>query len=145
MTGETDLPTLLAMLEPELDAATYVFTTFPEYPDLPLEPVAMIQEPEGWTLIVRQDRACEHNLVVTFPCRRITLKVHSSLAAVGMMAAVARALADAGISCNPVAGYHHDHLFVPEKDAEGALMAIRQLSSTAGHHANCVTVPADKQ
>ena len=59
--------------------------------------------------------------------RRITLTVHSSLEAVGLTAAVATCLAQAGISANVVAAYHHDHVFVPEADAETAVQALRQL------------------
>jgi hypothetical protein len=61
--------------------------------------------------------------------RQVTLTVHSSLAAVGLTAAVSRALADAGIACNMVAGYYHDHAFVPEADAGAALAALARLSA----------------
>ena len=55
--------------------------------------------------------------------------VHSSLAAVGFTAAFARALAQAGISGNVVAGVHHDHVFVPVDDAQRALEALHALSN----------------
>ena len=128
MSGETDLQTLLSQLDPVLDDVPYAFTTSPDGPDLSLEPVAIVHEAEGWTLVIPQTVAQRRGLATTFPCRRVTLTVHSSLAAVGMMAAVSRTLADAGISCNPVAGFHHDHLFVPEADAGRAIRAIRKLS-----------------
>ena len=44
------------------------------------------------------------------------------------MAQIAVALARAGISCNPVAGYFHDHVFVPEAEAQKALETLRELS-----------------
>ena len=43
----------------------------------------------------------------------ITLDVHSSLESVGFLAAVSARLAAAGIPCNAVSAFHHDHLFVP--------------------------------
>lgn len=46
----------------------------------------------------------------------------------GLTAAVSRALADAGLSCNVVAGFHHDHLFVPYEDAEHAVEILRRLA-----------------
>ena len=62
----------------------------------------------------------------------ITLEVHSSLAAVGLTAAFAGALAQANISCNVIAGYYHDHLFVARDDAERALSTLRALAASAG-------------
>jgi hypothetical protein len=53
---------------------------------------------------------------------------------VGLTAAVATALARENISCNVVAAYHHDHLFVAQTDAERALGALLALSAEAGGH-----------
>ena len=55
--------------------------------------------------------------------------MHSSLAAVGLTAAFAKALAGEGISCNVIAGFHHDHLFVAEADAERALTRLQRLAA----------------
>ena len=41
---------------------------------------------------------------------------------------VAEALARSGISCNVVAGFHHDHLFVPHADASRARDALELLT-----------------
>ncbi|MFL0711957.1 MAG: ACT domain-containing protein [Microcella pacifica] len=59
----------------------------------------------------------------------MTLRVHSSLDAVGLTAAVAAALTENGISCNVMAGAFHDHLFVPAARLEDALVALKQLSA----------------
>ena len=56
--------------------------------------------------------------------------MHSSLSAVGLTAAFATALGDAGISCNVLAAYHHDHILVPAEDAERALETLRELART---------------
>ena len=58
----------------------------------------------------------------------ITLDVHSSLEAVGLTAAVSAALAEENISCNVVAAYYHDHLFVPVADAERAMETLMRLT-----------------
>ena len=112
MTGERDLRTLLADMEPELKTGRYVFTTTTQVPD-DAAPVALVREPEGVTLVIDQDQADGFGLSYEYVAAMITLRVHSSLEAVGLTAAVSQRLATAGISCNVVAGYFHDHLFVP--------------------------------
>ena len=88
-----------------------------------------VREAEGWTAVVPQARAAAAGLGYEGVYRRITLTVHSSLEAVGMLAAVARALADAGVACNAVSGRYHDHLFVPAARAEDALAALQRLGA----------------
>lgn len=58
----------------------------------------------------------------------ITLTVHSSLLAVGLTAAIARVLGGEGVSCNVVAGFYHDHIFVPVGDAGRAMRALERLA-----------------
>jgi hypothetical protein len=85
---------------------------------------ALMRETEGITLILPADVAGAHGYAVALTMRLITLNVFSDLEGVGLTAAVAHALTDAGVSCNVVAAYHHDHIFVPEADAERALDAL---------------------
>ena len=54
--------------------------------------------------------------------------MRSSLDAVGLTAAVSRQLTEHGISCNVVAGYFHDHLFVPLDRGQQALDLLRALA-----------------
>ena len=58
----------------------------------------------------------------------VTLRVHSALEAVGLTAAVATCLGAAGLSCNVVAGFHHDHLFVPHERGAECVELLRELS-----------------
>lgn len=126
MTGERDLSKLLAGLHPELSDEIYVFVSVPEKTDITsLNPLLQYREEEGVTLILTQDEADQNNLPSVFPCRRITLKVHSALDASGLIAAVSAELAKKNIPMNPVAGYYHDHLFVPEAVAEDAMATLR--------------------
>lgn len=48
------------------------------------------------------------------------------------MARVAAVLAAEGIGCNPVAGYFHDHVFVPEDRLGDALAALKALARASG-------------
>ncbi len=130
MSGETRLETLLAAMRPRLHPEVYVFaTTAAAYDAAALAPLLVFQESEGTTLIVTRAAAEAAGLAHEFPCRRITLEVHSALEAIGFIAAVAARLAEAGIGANPVAGFYHDHLFVPEDRAEEALAALEALAS----------------
>lgn len=137
--GETDLAKMLANLQPELEPTPYVFCTLPDdqFHALSLETRGMFRELEGVTVIVAQPQAQEHSLAFegSFAC--ITLRVHSSLQAVGLIAAVAARLAEAGISLNPVAGYYHDHLFVPwDRRGEAMALLLELQRPTYRHDAN---------
>ncbi|MBZ9671356.1 ACT domain-containing protein [Mesorhizobium sp. ES1-3] len=130
MTGETDLRKLLASMTPQLLPGSYVFATLA--PDMPipagLEPVMRFREREGTTLIVTEEAARKAGLTASFRCRMITLNVHSSLEAVGFLAAITARLAAAGMGVNPVSGFYHDHLFVPAGRAKEAMEVFRELS-----------------
>jgi hypothetical protein len=89
--------------------------------------VATIREAEGWSLIVDEAEARTRGWHIHARCAWISLRVHSDLHAIGLTAAVAQALAAAGIACNVVAGALHDHLFVPVDQAERALAILRGL------------------
>lgn len=67
-----------------------------------------------------------------FPCRLITLEVHSSPEAVGFLAVILPALARAGVGVNPVSDFFHDHLFVPANRAEDTLAILERLAKEAG-------------
>ncbi len=129
MAGERDLQRLLRGMAPRREPGTYVFTTVPG-PDAPpgLAPFATVREDEALTLVVRREEADRAGLPYHYLAARITLLVHSDLAAVGLTAAVSTALTGAGISCNVLAGYHHDHLFVAEDDADRALSVLQDLT-----------------
>lgn len=127
MSGETDLATLLASMEPELRPGEYVYVVVDDLDGV--EPEATVREPEGLSAVLTRERADALGLPYDYVAAWITLRVHSALAAVGLTAAVSRALAQAGLSCNVIAGYHHDHLLVPAGCGEEALAVLRRLSS----------------
>lgn len=135
MSGETNLEVMLSTLKPLLDDQDYVFVSIrqddPVHEQLSdLVPVAMVLEHEGKTLVLPDHEADAHQLAYEATYRRITLSVHSSLLAVGLTASVSTVLASEGISANMIAGYYHDHLFVPSSQADQAMNALRTLSGT---------------
>lgn len=129
--GERNLATLLQKMAPVLLPQEYVFcaagagalTDF-----VHLAPVATFLEREGMTLVLTRASAEGAGYSCEQPMRCITLNVHSDLAAVGLTAAVAGALAEAGISANVVAAYYHDHVFVPAASADEALSILQALT-----------------
>ncbi len=130
MSGELDLGALLRTVSARLVDGVFVFATIPDdaVPD-GIAPRMMFREAEGTTLILRQSEAEAAGLAYEFPCRMITLDVHSSLEAVGFIAYIATALAEKGMGVNPVSGFYHDHLFVPDGREQDALRVIEQIAA----------------
>lgn len=129
MTGERDLDAMILGMSPSLDPKKYCFLTVPKgaHPNASVR--MRFKEPEGDTLILCEVEAARLNLNPStfFAC--ITLTIHSDLEAVGLTAAFATCLAKAEIPANVVAGYYHDHIFVPYDLANAAMNALRALSS----------------
>ena len=127
--GQRDLRRLIAGMRPELLPGVYVITSVPEgTASTPSRPFAIVREEEGLTLVLTQQEADQAGLRYDYLAACITLRVHSDLAAVGLTAAVSTALASAGISCNVIAGHHHDHLLVPRDRSLEALRLLERLA-----------------
>lgn len=127
MSGETDLTLLLRSMEPHLWERPLIFCSVDPatYERLEISPIGMFREREGITLILEQEQADQAQLPYTDLWACITLNVHSSLTAVGFIAAIGRKLAAAGLSVNPVSAYYHDHLFVLWGERERALSVLQ--------------------
>lgn len=130
MTGERDVERLQRHMAPRLHPETFVYCTFPDFL-LPagINPICTFREAEGLTAIVERSEADRADVPHVFEARLITLTVHSSLDAIGFLATVATGLAKAGIPCNAIAAYHHDHLFVPRHLADDAMLLLVSLAS----------------
>jgi len=130
MSGETNLQALLKTMSPKLNQGDYVYCTVTTLNNIdPKEIIGLFKEEEGWTVILNKQLADKLNLGYTYVAAWITLTIHSSLEAVGLTAAFATALGNEGISCNVVAAYYHDHIFVAKGDAEKAMVALQKLST----------------
>ena len=129
MSGETNLSVLLKTMTPELNEGDYVFCSVPDAAQInSADVLCTFREKEGVTIIVGKQVADSLNLSYHFTASWITLTVHSSLQAIGLTAAFSNALAGAGISCNVVAAFYHDHIFVAKEDAQKAMETLRNLS-----------------
>lgn len=131
MSAITDLDTLLGSMSPCASDGLFVFCCIADGRygmHAELAPVASFQEQEGLTLVLPQQAADRAGLAYEGVFSMITLNVHSSLAAVGLTAAVAAELTRAGISANVLAACFHDHIFVPAARAAEALAALNALA-----------------
>ena len=125
--GETDLRVLLTAMRPHALPGEWFFGTVPL--GTAVTAAATVREPEGLSVVVDRREAERLGLSTTHAYRWITLRVHSSLEAVGLTAAVSAALTEHDISCNVIAGAFHDHVLVPARFLEAAIMALEQLSA----------------
>ena len=130
MTGETNLTTLLKNMTPVLNKGDYVYCAVSSLLSIYTANIlGLFKEAEGFTIILKKEMADQLQLEYSYIAAWITLNIHSSLAATGLTAAFSTALAQEGISCNVVAAYYHDHIFVAKKDADRAMEALRKLST----------------
>lgn len=129
MSGEKDLAILLKTMKPQHNAGDYVFCVANDLTNIKMSDVLLLfKEREANTIIIKKEIADSLNLPYTFVAAWITLNVHSSLEAVGLTAAFSTALAANNISCNVVAAFYHDHIFVDKKDIDKAMQVLHELA-----------------
>ncbi|HZH64679.1 MAG TPA: ACT domain-containing protein [Flavisolibacter sp.] len=129
MTGESNLNILLNTMKPKLNDGEFVFCTLKDLALVDLKGIVLLfKEEEAMTIIVKKETADALNLGYSFIASWITLTVYSSLEAVGLTAAFSSALSEGGISCNVVAAFYHDHIFVDRKDAKKAMEILNRFS-----------------
>ncbi|HWL45859.1 MAG TPA: ACT domain-containing protein [Ilumatobacter sp.] len=129
MAGETDLAAMLATLTIERRPDAYTFVTGSEWQALASAAAATIVEVEGPTYVATVTDCRRLGAPVGFEAAWLTVTVHSSLEAVGLTAALSGAMAHAGIACNLLAAFHHDHLLVPWERADEAVAVLAALRS----------------
>ncbi|WP_125722606.1 ACT domain-containing protein [Flavobacterium ustbae] len=128
MSGEKDLGIILKNLNPILNEGRYVYCSLNNIDNIPFSKILFLfKENEGITVILKKEDADQLNLDYSYVAAWITFKIHSSLEAVGMTAAFSKILGEANISCNVVAAYYHDHVFIDEKDAECAMKTLKRI------------------
>jgi hypothetical protein len=128
MSGIKNLRTLIKSMEPVLNKGAYVFTTVTNNQVARSETLFEFKEEEGTTIVLEQSKADELGLSYEYISSWISLKIHSSLDAVGLTAAFSTELTKYNISCNVVAGYYHDHIFVDQKDGQKAIAILADFS-----------------
>ncbi|PSL21262.1 ACT domain-containing protein [Shimia abyssi] len=125
---------MIAGMTPQLRPEVFVFSTLTDLDQArDLLPVAFsaTREEEGLSLVLPIKVAQDAGHATDQPMHCITLNVYSALDGVGLTAAVASALAAKNIPCNMIAGYHHDHVLVPDDRSAQALSVLQTLQSAA--------------
>jgi len=130
MAAESNLQTLIKSMKPVLNHGNYVCCTVDKLDTIAIQDiVSFFREEEGYTIVMPKDEADRLKIEYSYVAAWITLTVHSSLNAVGLTAAFSNALAAQGISCNVIAGFHHDHIFVAIEDAQKAMVVLQGLAA----------------
>lgn len=126
MTGELDLKTLLREMNPILRDGEFIFGVVSSLQQAAaLDPLGVFHEREGYTVILEKGQADAHGIAYSAVWAWIEISIHSSLEAVGFLAAMSAALTQAGISSNVVSAFYNDHVFVQAHAAQQALAALQ--------------------
>ncbi|PID97929.1 MAG: hypothetical protein CSA82_01905 [Actinobacteria bacterium] len=125
----SDFDQILASLDPQPEGS-YVYATMESLPE-DVTPFAYVHEDEGVTVILPIEEARSLGLALDETYARITLRVHSALNSVGLTATIAQTMASRSLTCNVIAGYYHDHIFVQEDRVEEACALLEELALTA--------------
>lgn len=115
-------------VNPFLHPEETVFCFVSDFHSIPFAQILFyFKEEEGHTIVLSKKTADDLKLEYTYIAAWITLRIHTELSMVGLTAQFSTALANEGISCNVVAAFHHDHLFVDYNDKDKAMEVLSSL------------------
>ena len=111
-----------------LNRGEYVFCFIEDIDKISMNNIiCSFKESEGYSIIISKEEAIKNNLPFYFVSAWITLEIDSTLDSIGLTSAFSKKLTKAGISCNVIAAYHHDHIFVPYLDKHKAMEILSDM------------------
>ena len=123
--GETDLAAMVSALAVHRRPGVFAYIAVEvPTPGLIAAAHAVVKEGRLTTIVLPVEAAERSGQATDAQFAWLTLTVQSSLDAVGLTAVVSARLAEIGIPCNVLAGYHHDHLLVPVDRVDDAISAL---------------------
>lgn len=132
MPQDAVLNSQLVGLSPALSDGIYTFVTLRDGALPPnTHPKMIFLEDEGTTFVLLRSEAEDAGLAFDFPCRIITLRVHSSPQAAGFLARITTALAKHDMALRVISGCYHHHLFVPLGREKEAMRVLTELADLA--------------
>jgi hypothetical protein len=126
MSMETQLPALLLGAKPEVREGVFVLVAGEVPPQL--RQLGRVTTNGVRSIILSKAEADAAGLRYPFVASWITVRIHSTVTAARLTNTVVEALQAAGIRCVVVAGFAHNHLFVPENRTEEALAVLAGVS-----------------
>jgi uncharacterized protein len=131
MSGQTNLSEVLKTLNVTCDNLEYGFATVKDKQiDITGQVLGVFEESEGKTIIATTEYLEVNNLQHEGSYAKLTIELHTSLELVCLTATLAQKLAENKIPVNVIAGYYHDHLFVPYGLRQNAINAISNLAAS---------------
>ncbi len=124
-----NLDQALVELSPRV-TGEFVFVSLDSVP-ADLDVFASIQEDQGVTVIMDAQAAKDRDWEEQPVFAKITCGAPTALTSVGLTAMITQTIASRGIPCNVIAGFHHDHLFVPTERSAEVLGLLQSLSEQA--------------
>ena len=111
-----------------LNKGEYVFCSIIDINKISMNNIiCSFKESEGYSIIISKEEATSNNLPFYYISAWITLNIDSTLDSVGLTSSFSRELSKVGISCNVIAAYHHDHIFVPYLDKHKAMKILSDM------------------
>jgi uncharacterized protein len=125
MSGQKNLAEVIKSLKASCDNIEYGFAAVQNNKiSIDDQVFCTVKENEGFTIIADKKYFETNGIKYDCPFAKLTIETHTSLDLIGLTAVLSKKLADNNIPANIIAGYYHDHIFVPYELRQKAIDLI---------------------